>query len=78
MNLSKPFDNTQANREGWCLFNDGELQRLDEAEVFPSDLAALAYVKGCADMGSHYHNEALSRTNLQWLQQVWPGYQFKP
>lgn len=63
-----PFDNTQAFAEGWALFNDGELQRLDEAEVFANDAAAIAYVSGRAIEGSAYHRKAIRLTKWSWLQ----------
>ena len=54
-----PFDNTQAFAEGWSLFNDGEIQRIDEMEVFPSDAAAIAHVRSLAE-SSEYHRGALA------------------
>ena len=59
------FDNTQAFTEGWALFNDGELQRIDEADTFASDEAALAYVQQRAADGSAYHQAALNWTKPQ-------------
>jgi hypothetical protein len=63
------FDNARSNREGWALFNDGELQRLDEGPIFrnnqdfghplfESDARAIEYVKWRADLGSTYHKRA--------------------
>lgn len=65
------FDNTQANEEGWALFNDGEIQRLDEGAIidgvqtgevmFQSDEEALAHVRMLAYKdNSEYHKLALS------------------
>lgn len=53
------FDNTQAFAEGWALFDDGDLQRLDEAEVFSSDREAARFVLDQAMAGSRYHQQAL-------------------
>lgn len=64
------FDNTQAFKEGWSLFNDGEIQRLDYGPidensdqtgepVFDSDEEALDFVKSKYLEGSEYHKQAL-------------------
>lgn len=66
------FDNHWAFLEGWALFNDGEIQRLDcgrydsitgeESDtepVFDSDEEALEYVQRKASAGSPYHQEAI-------------------
>lgn len=66
----REFDNARAFAEGWGLFNDGEIQRLDEGlivagqepsgePVFESDRAALAFIQQRADAGSAYHQAAL-------------------
>jgi len=61
--------------EGWAVFecDDGRLriQRLDSPQdarpsnpfepMFPSDIAALQYVRKRAAEGSQYHREALER-----------------
>lgn len=60
------FDNTRAFLEGWALFNDGDLQRLDETERFSCDAEARGYVRGRADQGSRYHRQALW-TAARWL-----------
>lgn len=71
--MSETFDNTQAFTEGWALFNDGDLQRLDEGPWrlvdgrytqsgeprFANDAEALAFVKHQANQGSAYHQAAL-------------------
>lgn len=64
------FDNAQALREGWALFNDGELQRIDcpaeqiegmpDEPIFESDEVALRHVKLQAAQGSVYHAKALA------------------
>lgn len=69
------FDNTVASAEGWSLFNDGELQRLDCGKIidgeqsgepeFDSDEDALNYVKSQAAHGSLYHRRALSLLKIQ-------------
>lgn len=64
------FDNTQAYTEGWALFDDGEIQRLDEPSatgieglpddpMFESDTQAVNFVMGKAREGSEYHRQAL-------------------
>jgi hypothetical protein len=59
------FDNTQASKEGWSIFstNDAhrpfQLQRCDEAEIFPDDLAAWSYVARQILRGSEYHQSAI-------------------
>jgi len=52
------FDNTYAQKEGWALFDDGDIQRLDEADKFPHDADAIAHVRKLATAGSEYHMEA--------------------
>jgi hypothetical protein len=59
------FDNTQAESEGWALFNDGEIQRVDVGDVFPGDDAALAFVEKRAREGSDYHRQALALHKAQ-------------
>lgn len=69
------FDNTQAEREGWALFDANgilEIQRVDEPDlpncpvagehggpVFACDDDAVLHVSKAADAGSAYHREAL-------------------
>lgn len=66
------FDNAQAVREGWGLFNANgvlEIQRIDEpdlpdppAEGWPSHLTdehAVLHVTSAAAAGSAYHQQAL-------------------
>lgn len=64
------FDNDRAYREGWILFEDGQLQRLDEPSattipglphepVFASDADAIQFVFAKAREGSAYHLLAL-------------------
>lgn len=72
MSKQQPFDNAPAFREGWALFNDGDLQRLDcpadsgfhesDEPVFGSDRDAFCYVWRMAVSGSAYHCKALSLT----------------
>ena len=57
------FDNTQAYTEGWVLFNDGEIQMLDESPIFETDIEALNHVIECAKYGSQYHIKALDIHN---------------
>jgi hypothetical protein len=61
------FDNTQSVAEGWSIFECSgsengpfQLQRLDEAEVFPNDDDAWVFVIGKAREGSAYHIGALT------------------
>ena len=64
------FDNEQAIKEGWALFNDGELQRLDqpaahgeglpEDPVFTTDRQAVEFVLDKALAGSRYHQDAIN------------------
>lgn len=49
-----------AEVEGWGLFNDGEIQRDDEADIFASDEEAVEHVRRLAEAGSALHREALS------------------
>lgn len=66
----RTFDNTQAFAEGWAIFDDGELQRLDDGPiignaqsgepVFADDLAAYKFVVDKAANGSEYHKQALA------------------
>jgi len=60
------FDNTQAQSEGWGIFEtDGsssgpyQLQRMDDEEVFEDDDAAARFVQQRASYGHHYHASAL-------------------
>lgn len=63
------FDNTQAYKEGWALFNDGDIQRLDcpsetgieglpDDPVFLTDEDAQNFVYLKAFYGSEYHKTA--------------------
>lgn len=57
-----------AKREGWALVNYDstgllQIQRLDEANVFNSDEAAIAHVARLAMAGSILHQEAMSLHN---------------
>jgi hypothetical protein len=80
--LLAAFDNTQAEAEGWALFNDGELQRLDEGPVdlergvslngfagpvFANDMEAFGFVCVRAALGSDYHKMALECVSREWL-----------
>lgn len=66
MSTLQQFDNAHAMSEGWALFNDGEIQRLDEPSgfhtsdepVFASDKDAIAFVRRQAQQGSPYHKAA--------------------
>lgn len=72
------FDNKQAYAEGWALFNDGVLHRLDNGRIneahpdgdgrpaFTSDHAALAFVRQRAAKGSNYHIRALQQVQSSW------------
>jgi hypothetical protein len=60
------FDNTQAEQEGWSIFechgsDNGlwQLQKCDDARVFASDQEAWAHVVDSADAGSAYHKLAI-------------------
>lgn len=69
--MKKPFDNTKAYREGWAIFDDGEIQRLDEGPIharsisgtgkpaFDGDAEAIAHVLRKAAKGSRYHKRAI-------------------
>lgn len=70
------FDNYQAFTEGWALFNDGEIQRLDEPSateitglpdepIFASDTDALKFVAAKAAAGSEYHKIALQLCGME-------------
>lgn len=63
----KEFNQAQALREGWCISNDNELQRSDEAGIFSSDAAAVCYVLAMANRGWRYHADALKRVSPEWL-----------
>jgi hypothetical protein len=49
-----------AEGEGWGIFNDGEIQRLDEAVQFDSDEGAVGHVQRLADLGSLLHQVAIA------------------
>ena len=49
----------QADAEGWGIFNQGEIQRDDEADKFASDADAFAFVCEKARAGSECHALAL-------------------
>lgn len=50
--------------QGWCVFNGHEIQRDDQADVFSSDRAAVAYVKRQARRGRPEAIRALELHNL--------------
>lgn len=62
------FDGSQAEREGWNIFEttgtldegDLRLERVDEAAIFQDDLEAWSFVYARAAEGSEYHRTALS------------------
>lgn len=63
---TKEFDGAQAEREGWGIFDcDGsengpwQLQKIDERNVFETDLSAWQYVVNMALAGSAYHRSAI-------------------
>ena len=73
------FDNERANAEGWALFNDGELQRLDHGRiasdgtqsgepVFANDTEAYGWVCAMAASGSNYHKMALRCVSPKWVE----------
>ena len=45
--------------EGWALFNDGDIQKDDEAGIFLTDADAIDHIKRLADAGSAPHKRAL-------------------
>ena len=51
--------NAAAELEGWAVFNDNEIQRDDEMDVFAGDWEAVAHVKRLAEAGSAMHLAAL-------------------
>jgi len=59
------FDNTQAMAEGWAISEVGavddmyRLEKLDEADAFPTDQDAWTFVANRALGGSRYHITAL-------------------
>lgn len=59
-------DDAAALREGWLISNssDGcdEIQRHDEAEIFPGDAEAIAHVYWKAGAGSDLHRRAIAHT----------------
>lgn len=66
------LDDIQAFKEGWGIFNDNEIQRLDhpsetgieglpEDPVFESDEAAVSFVLKKAAQGSAFHKEAIRK-----------------
>jgi hypothetical protein len=73
------YDDLAAKREGWALFtvDDGRtmIQRLDdprscgddfpEEPVFPSDNAAIAFVRRRANQGSLSHKDAIRRHGMR-------------
>lgn len=72
------FNNDQAFSEGWGLFDDGYLQRLDNGPhhpgqtdstgepCFASDWEAFRWVQIQAREGSEYHTRALMRVQPCW------------
>jgi hypothetical protein len=79
MSEPTPFDNTQAEKEGWAIFDCAgtsengrwQLQRDDESEVFTDDAEAWRFVNHMAETGSQYHQEA-----LEWLA-MWNQQEFE-
>lgn len=69
MNKTKPEwtkeDVEKAFGEGWGIFNDGEIQRLDEENILKSDDEALALVMQKAKEGSELHKKALKLHRLE-------------
>lgn len=68
----RPSYGVQADAEGWGIFNDGEIQRDDEADVFAGDDEAIAFVRRRAIEGSHLHAAALLRCGLSTTEQPAP------
>lgn len=58
------FDDKQASEEGWSIFDAGtdglQLQKIDEQDVFLEDVDAWNFVWEKAQVGSPYHQNALS------------------
>lgn len=53
-----------AESEGWALFDAGgvwQIQRDDEAAIFPDDEAAIRFVRERASEGSERHTQALAK-----------------
>jgi hypothetical protein len=60
------FDNSQAVREGWSIFDCSgsdngrwQLQKCDDSDKCSTDLVAWDHVRTAADAGSEYHASAL-------------------
>ena len=78
MKCNLGFNNDQAFAEGWGLFDDGCLQRLDcgpyrsgagdhvGEPCFASDWEAFRWVQIKAKEGSEYHTRALMRVHSCW------------
>jgi hypothetical protein len=65
------FDNDQAFREGWGIFEchgsdngNWQLQKDDEYNLFDSDPSAWIFVVASANSGSEYHKQALNFLEL--------------
>lgn len=54
------FDNEQAVREGWSLFDDGVINALHEVNRFGTDTEAIMFVVQQAQNASEYHRLALA------------------
>lgn len=72
----EPFDSAQAISEGWMIIQSAnrhqpwQLQRVDHARAFNSDVEAWCFVFDRADQGSVYHQQALSFLTQQAKQPV--------
>lgn len=64
--LDRPISaiNDIVESEGWAIFNDGQIQRDDEMDVFTDDAEAIAHVRRCAAAGSAIHVAALKLCGL--------------
>lgn len=70
------IDNTQAFTEGWAIFDcDGsengqwQLCKVDEDNIFESDILAWAFVRAKAENGSAYHQSALEYLKANNMQE---------
>ena len=55
------FDQSQANREGWGIVDDGDGKQICRVgDLLMSDYEAWAIVAGQANRGSLYHAQALA------------------
>jgi hypothetical protein len=64
--------NALAEREGWAIFNDKQIQRDDEAGTLACDADAVAHVRRLAEAGSFLHAAALDIHEFHGESQV-PG-----